>query len=179
MWVGSPHKWSPWWGEGSPSYPLTLFKALPFILSQTAPLKLQQLCCRAYRSCAQGAGWCNMDGISLCSKNEIYIHHLLKMIPEAVRLYCILLLRQTGRIKAMGHMQTLKIIWLYQTGIGLLILGFLICYPSACLCPPLPSILLPLGIIKPDPTVCCILKRNDNNKQQTIAEFFYCSSWCL
>ncbi len=89
MWVGSPHKWSPWWGAGSPSYPLTLFKASPFTVTQTAALRLHQLCCCAYRSCAQGAGWCNVDGISLCSKNEIYINNFLKIIPKAVKLYYI------------------------------------------------------------------------------------------
>lgn len=63
-----------------------------------------------------------MDGISLCSKNEIYIHHFLKIIPKAVRLYCIVLLRQAGRIKATGHMRIQTITCLVKTGVGLLIL---------------------------------------------------------
>lgn len=42
---GNPHKWSPWWGLGSPSYPLTLFKALPFTVIQTAALRPILLCC--------------------------------------------------------------------------------------------------------------------------------------
>ena len=127
MWVGSPHKWSPWWGAGSPSYPLTLFKASPFTVSQTAALRLHRLRCRAYRSCALGASWRNADGISLCSKNEIYIHHFLKIIPKAGRLYYIVLLRQTGRIKATGNMQTSEhhmvgLVWYWFADTGLFFL---------------------------------------------------------
>lgn len=84
MWVGSPHKWSPWWGAGSPSYPLTLFKASPFTVSQTAALRLHQLCCCAYRSYAEDAGWRNVDGNSICSKNYIYIHNFSCLLFKAV-----------------------------------------------------------------------------------------------
>lgn len=46
------------------------------------------------------------------TKNEIYIHHFLKIISKAVGIAYIVLLRQTGRRQAMAHMQTHKITWL-------------------------------------------------------------------
>lgn len=110
MRVGSPHKWSPWWGVGSPSYPLTLFKALPFTVSQTATLRLFQLCCCPHRSCAQGTGWHYTDGISLCSKKMKFLSCIfLRLFLKRRGFMALYILRQTGRIKVMSHMRTQKI----------------------------------------------------------------------
>lgn len=89
MWVGSPHKWSPWWGAGSPSYPLTLFKASPFTVSQTAALRQHRLCCHC--SGAELRVPADVTGIEypFVPKNEIYIRHFLKIISKAVWFYYI------------------------------------------------------------------------------------------
>lgn len=43
IWVVCHHKWSPQSGAGSPGYPLTLFKAKPFTVRQTAVLTVPAL----------------------------------------------------------------------------------------------------------------------------------------
>lgn len=74
---------------GSPSYPLTLFKASPFTVSQTAALRQHQLCCQS--SGAELKALADVTGIEypFVPKNEIYICYFLQIISKAVWFYYI------------------------------------------------------------------------------------------
>lgn len=69
---------------------------------------------------AQGAGWCNMDGISLCTKNEIYIHHFLKIISKAVGISSIVhedQADQGSHANTANHMVVQSQIWLLSASL--------------------------------------------------------------
>lgn len=108
MRVESPHKWSPWWGAGSPNYPLTLFKALPFTVSQTAALRLQQsstvvLVGAVLRALADVTGMAFPFVAKMKFIFVIFWRFFLKQ-SGFIALYC------WGR--QWGHMQTQKLTWL-------------------------------------------------------------------